>query len=102
MLQGAHDTIDSLQTQVLDLEIKLGQAKASLADMQHASPSQDAAKLQEQVRQSELKAAAQAKEEHRAALQVRCGYVVSLQQSPPLLQLPQYQFWLNLHYCTIY
>lgn len=55
-VQGAHDTIESLQTQVLDLEIKLTQAQASLADSQHAAH-QGKAKLQEQLRQSELKAA---------------------------------------------
>ena len=55
-MQGTHDTIDSLQTQVLDLEIKLTQAQASSADSQHAA-SQDKAKLQEQLRQSGLKAA---------------------------------------------
>lgn len=54
-MQGAHDTIDSLQTQVLDLEINLTQAQASLADSQHAA-NQGKAKLQEQLRQSELKA----------------------------------------------
>ncbi|KAL0022870.1 hypothetical protein WJX77_001841 [Trebouxia sp. C0004] len=55
-LQGAHDTIETLQTQVLDLEIKVSQAKASLSDLQHGS-AQDIVKLQEQLRLSELKAA---------------------------------------------
>lgn len=55
-LQGAQDTIESLQTQVLDLEIKLNQAKASLADSQYVNR-QDTMKLQEQLRQAELKAA---------------------------------------------
>jgi len=55
VMQGAHDTIETLQTQVLDLEIKISQAKASLSDSQHDS-AQDIAKLQEQLRLSELKA----------------------------------------------
>ncbi|KAA6428913.1 MAG: hypothetical protein FRX49_01023 [Trebouxia sp. A1-2] len=54
-LQGAHDTIETLQTQVLDLEIKVSQAKVTLSDSQHGS-AQDVAKLQEQLRLSELKA----------------------------------------------
>jgi len=56
VMQGAHNTIETLQTQVLDLEIKISQAKASLSDFQHDS-AQDIAKLQEQLRHSELKAA---------------------------------------------
>jgi len=55
VMQGAHDTIETLQTQVLDLEIKISQAKASMSDSQHNS-AQDIAKLQEQLRLSELKA----------------------------------------------
>ena len=55
ILQGAQDTIESLRNQVLDLEIKLNQAKASLADSQYVSR-QDTLKLQEQLRQAELKA----------------------------------------------
>lgn len=55
-LQGAQDTIEALQTQVLDLEIKLNQAKAALADFHYVNR-QDTLKLQEQLRQAELKAA---------------------------------------------
>ena len=55
-LQGAQDTIESLQTQVLDLEIKLNQAKAAFADSQHVNR-QDILKLQEQLQQAELRAA---------------------------------------------
>ena len=54
VMQAAQDTVDSLQTQVLDLEIKLNQAKASRTDSEH-SAAQDISKLQEQLRQSELK-----------------------------------------------
>lgn len=56
ILQGAQDTIESLQTQVLDLEISLNQAKAALADSQHVNR-QDTLKLQEQLREAELKGA---------------------------------------------
>lgn len=55
-VQGAHDTIESLQTKVLDLEIDLKQAKAALADTKHAKK-QDTLKLQQQLRQAELKVA---------------------------------------------
>ena len=54
VMQAAQDTIDSLQTQILDLDIKLNQAKASRTDSDH-SAAQDISKLQEQLRQSELK-----------------------------------------------
>lgn len=55
-MQGAQDTIEALQTQILDLQIELNQAKASLADSKHVN-SQDVTKLQQQLRQAELKAA---------------------------------------------
>ena len=55
-MQGAHETIELLQTQVLDLEIQLSQAKATVADSQHAS-TQNIAKLQDRLHHSELKAA---------------------------------------------
>lgn len=55
-MQGAQDTIEILQSQILELEIKLNQAKASLADARFVN-SQDTMKLQEQLRQAELKAA---------------------------------------------
>ena len=55
-LQEAEHTIEALRTQVLDLEIKLNQAKAALADFQYTNR-QDTQKLQEQLRQAELKAA---------------------------------------------
>ena len=55
-LQGAQDTIESLQSQLLDLQIELNQAKASLADSKRVN-NQDTARLQEQLWQAELKAA---------------------------------------------
>ena len=54
-MQGAQTTIESLQSQVLDLEIKLNQARASVADSRRIN-SQDTMKLQQQLRQADLKA----------------------------------------------
>ena len=65
VMQGAHDTIETLQTQVLDLEIKISQAKASMSDSQHNS-AQDISKLQEQLRLSELKATSKSDSSLRA------------------------------------
>lgn len=50
-LQEAHSTIDSLQTQVVDLEVQLRQGKASIADLQQSSTA-EIRRLQNQLTSS--------------------------------------------------